>query len=272
MYGAPLDTYETIEASAIQNSLINASMFHVNEFTVKVDKWKQDIYTQLKEQQKTVFSFLEITDSTEPAVSRASSFVEKFGNTRPIQMQDTNYIKTLSGRGIDELNAYIRKLDAEYSEEMIVERWKKIKDSLLTYMKSLGQELIQMDFALQTDCKQLDSFITKAKELIEFGNPGVEGYDTMIQTVIAKQFETKNIEVSYWNFIYTLQKYTILRDLLFVDGIKKEGPTCCVCMEEPSTTVFVPCGHTFCSSCSKKKIMCHVCRSPIQNTLRIYFT
>jgi hypothetical protein len=272
MYGAPLDTYETIEASAIQNSLINASMFHVNEFTTNLDKWKKEIYMQLNDQQKTVFSFLEITDSKEPAVSRASSFVEKFGNTRPIQMQDTNYIKTLSGRGIDELNAYIRKLDAEYSEEMILERWKKIKESLLTYMKSLGQELIQIDFALQTDCKQLDSFITKAKELIEFGNPGVEGYDTMIQTVIAKQFETKNIEASYWNFIYTLQKYTILRDLLFVDGIKKEGPTCCVCMEEPSTTVFVPCGHTFCSSCSKKKIMCHVCRSPIQNTLRIYFT
>lgn len=272
MYGAPLDSYESIDQSAIQNSLINAAIFHANEITTDDDSWKQEIYMQLNDQQKKVFSFLEITDSKEPTLSRASFFVEKFGKAKPIQPVDKNYIKTLSGRGIDELNEYIEKLDAEYFKEINVERMKKMKESLLTYMKTLGQELMQMDFKLQTECKHLDSFVTKAKELIELGNPEIEGYDAMIEAVIAKQFKTKNIETLYWNFIYTLQKYTILRDLLFVDGIKKEGPTCCVCMEEPSTTVFVPCGHTFCPTCSKKKIMCHVCRSPIQNTLRIFFT
>ena len=46
--------------------------------------------------------------------------------------------------------------------------------------------------------------------------------------------------------------------------------TCSLCCTDPKNTVLIPCGHTFCKTCSEKCIECPVCRSSIQNVQMMY--
>ena len=53
--------------------------------------------------------------------------------------------------------------------------------------------------------------------------------------------------------------------------------TCVVCMERPSKTAIVPCGHaSFCEACAKRLQStvgkCAICRGRIQNVMNIYMS
>ena len=56
-----------------------------------------------------------------------------------------------------------------------------------------------------------------------------------------------------------------------------EKKNCVVCMERPSKTVMVPCGHaSFCEECAKRLQStvgrCAICRAKIQTVMNIYFS
>ena len=68
-------------------------------------------------------------------------------------------------------------------------------------------------------------------------------------------------------------------------SVKESGETvqedekkkCVVCMERPSKTVMVPCGHaSFCEECAKRLQStvgkCAICRAKIQTVMNIYFS
>jgi hypothetical protein len=143
---------------------------------------------------------------------------------------------------------------------------------MLDYMRDVGDELIRLDQKLQTECQYLDTIAEKITSLVGMGNPGVEGFEAMMEAYIVKQFETHPIEKLYWDYVFTVQKYSGLRDILMPQRISAQAePVCCVCMTESAIMAFVPCGHTFCTNCSKKTMICHVCRHSITNRVRIYF-
>ena len=46
---------------------------------------------------------------------------------------------------------------------------------------------------------------------------------------------------------------------------------CLICMEQERTMAFVPCGHKCCCPpCSKTQVNCPVCRTPVQQAIKIY--
>ena len=58
---------------------------------------------------------------------------------------------------------------------------------------------------------------------------------------------------------------------------EEEKKNCVVCMERPSKTVMVPCGHaSFCEECAKRLQStvgrCAICRAKIQTVMNIYFS
>ena len=81
-------------------------------------------------------------------------------------------------------------------------------------------------------------------------------------------------ETLYWDYINTVQKYAILREILMPQRtslLTTNDPICCICMTETVVIVFTPCGHTFCTNCSKRSVVCHICRQMVTNRVRIYF-
>jgi hypothetical protein len=48
---------------------------------------------------------------------------------------------------------------------------------------------------------------------------------------------------------------------------------CSVCMDQPPDCVMVPCGHIYaCEKCGKKLKECALCREPVTQVLRIYYS
>lgn len=45
---------------------------------------------------------------------------------------------------------------------------------------------------------------------------------------------------------------------------------CKICYAKDVKVAFVPCGHTACVNCSFELNTCHICRSPIENRIRLY--
>jgi len=135
----------------------------------------------------------------------------------------------------------------------------------------VGDEMIRIDQSLQNQCFHLDIVVEKVIQLISLERPEIEGFEEVMQKYIEQQFESHPIEKLYTSYIYAIQKYSALRDILTSHRIMNASePLCCVCMAEPIIMVFIPCGHTFCTNCSKKTAVCHVCRQGITSRVKIY--
>jgi hypothetical protein len=143
---------------------------------------------------------------------------------------------------------------------------------MLDYMRDVGDELIRLDQKLRNECSLLDSVTDKIDQLIGLPNPDIPGFQEMMESYIHKQFKNHPIEALYWDYIFTLQKYSILRDILIPQRMANQvDPLCCICMTEPVIMALIPCGHTFCTNCSKRTLVCHVCRQIVSGKLRVFF-
>lgn len=61
----------------------------------------------------------------------------------------------------------------------------------------------------------------------------------------------------------------IVQGNALVDRVYEVSTECVVCMNEPSTAVFAPCGHyCTCAKCASALAVCCICRARIQETLK----
>ena len=89
-------------------------------------------------------------------------------------------------------------------------------------------------------------------------------------------FEENTIEQAYVETIQALKKITILTDSMYTIRQMVNAstePLCAVCFQEPVRLVSIPCGHTFCVSCGSKQLTtCYICRIPVKDRIKIYFS
>jgi hypothetical protein len=276
---------QEINTQPIQHSVAHGISYHTYDMNGKVQQsrvWKKKLRDLIQYHQEKIVQFLVKPYPKEHTITSAHTFIQKYGKSKVSFTFDANkapptflkeYIMDVSGQGFAELDTYMKNLEATLVSEPPTVKWTTMTKNLIDYMKTLGDELIRVESNLQNECTLLDQFAEKVRQLVALGNPGLENYEETMETLIKKQFETHTIETLYWNYINTLQKYAALHDILVQPKIiSSNEPTCCVCMTDPSSIAFVPCGHTFCQNCSKKPIVCHVCRQVVQNRIKIFFT
>ena len=73
------------------------------------------------------------------------------------------------------------------------------------------------------------------------------------------------------------KKYSEVAVSVTEEHMEDEENMCVVCMERPSKTAMVPCGHaSFCEECAKRLKStlgkCAICRTNIQTVVNIYFS
>jgi dTDP-4-amino-4,6-dideoxygalactose transaminase len=93
---------------------------------------------------------------------------------------------------------------------------------------------------------------------------------------VKKIFEDNNIEEIYNDTIKHLKKIVILTDAMAIIrqivNVSTE-PLCSICFQEVVSLVSIPCGHTFCISCGGKQLTnCYICRIPVKDRVKIYFS
>jgi hypothetical protein len=279
-----VDQPDTRPPNTLLQTISNIAVYHISDTTDRHQQsktWKRKIREILENHQEHILDFFTKPMPNSHPLRAAHILLTKYGKINPALTADLSKnppvllkdcIVDVSSKGLVALNEYMEGLIASKAKESPSNKWMSISRHLLDYMRDIGDELIRIDQRLRDQCSHLDSVVEKVQQIIDLPRPDLDGFDSMMETYIEKQFNNHPIHIIYWDYIYTLQKYTALRDILMPQRISNMSePICCICMTEPIVMAMVPCGHTFCTNCSKRTLVCHVCRQTVTSRLRVFF-
>ena len=280
----PVEFPENETQHTLSNTVNNVVLYHALDASEKLQQtkiWRKKIRDILQNHQEKILQFFTKPLPTDHPLKVAHILLTKYGKyvspngdlfKNPPQIFK-DCIVDVSGVGYQNLNIYLADLEKARLGDPPMIRWMNMTRHMLDYMRDVGDELIRIEQKLQSECALLDMVVEKITALTAIGNPGVDGFEDVMESYIVKQFEKHPIEALYWEYIHTIQKYSGLRDILMPQRTSTQAePTCCVCMVEAAITAFVPCGHIFCMNCSKKTTMCHVCRQLVSSKMRLFFS
>jgi len=267
--------------TTVSTTVSNLILYHVSDAAEKQNQhrtWKRKVREILQNHQEKILQFFINPIPNDHPLKTAHTLLTKYGKItnydtiRPIPQFFKDFIIEAPQLGISQLNTYLTDLSETKSLDTPVNRWINMSRHMLDYLRDIGGEIIRLDQRLHMECQRIDSVVEKISQLIALPNPELEGFHEMMDKYIEKQFETNTLETLYWDYIYTLQKYSVLREILIPQRLANQSePLCCICMTEPIVIAMSPCGHTFCTNCSKRSIVCHICRQHITTRLRIFF-
>jgi len=234
-----------------------------------------------------VFEFLDKSIDKNPILTKATDIVKRFGRT------DYNSKKT----GIRDLSIDVDCRNVLDSLQMSLQITGNTADPLGQWMLQTKQILEQWRLAttqlataeknLENHCNVFDDILKKTRIILELPSSTniyqedgeVTPYKKMLvvaEEYIQKMFDDNCIEESFHEYCRVLKKVALLTDAM--NAIRtwinvSSEPLCSICITEPISMAYVPCGHTFCKSCGQRQSMtCHVCRAPIREKLKLYFS
>jgi hypothetical protein len=149
-----------------------------------------------------------------------------------------------------------------------------LRSKLETVMAQYLPTIETMDNAY----KRLDAKLSKLDDVTQqlMALPPLnEDFGTAILNYASSQFEENKLQGDYEEFCKNYAKFQAYRSILALpQGLGNGGaPTCVICMTESVACAVIPCGHTFCSKCAQtQRSMCYLCRTPVREKQRLYFT
>ena len=281
---APADFPDVVtrNPSSLLQTVSNLTLYHISSTNDKVQQsrvWRKKVRDILQNHQERILQFFVKPIPNDHPLKVANSLLSKYGKIVPnLDLSKSppqflkDYIVDVSGSGYSTLNTYLQDLYLTRQQDSPITRWLNMTRHMLDYMRDVGDELLRLDLKLASECSHLDSVVENVSQLISLPDPDLPGFHKMMEDYIEKQFEKHPIEKYYWDYIYSLQKYSALRDILIPQRIANQvEPVCSICMTESVVMAMVPCGHTFCTNCSKRTTVCHVCRQAVTSRLRVFF-
>jgi len=276
-----VDTSDIKPQASLKVAVSNVILHHVSEASDKQQQfrqWRRKIKDVIQNHEEKILQFFAKPLPDDQPLKTAHTLLTKYGKlsnydtTRQVPHFFKQFIVDSPQNGLEDLNKYIEELMKIRENDSPVQRWTSMSKQLLDYMRDTGDELIRIDQRLQSECIRIDTVAEKISQLVSLPNPELEGFQEMMDSYIDKQFQSSNFEKLYWDYIFTLQKYSALRDILLPQrAVTQSDPLCCICMTEPIVIALSPCGHTFCTNCSKRTVVCHICRQGVVSRLRVFF-
>jgi hypothetical protein len=267
--------------TSVRQVVSNLTLYHISDTAEKQQQfrqWRKKVREIIQNHEEKILQFFIKELPDDQSLKAAHNLLIKYGkaSTHDIFKQTPQFFKQFiqeaPQKGNDLLNSYIEELMKSKINDPPIQRWVSMSKQLLDYMRETGDELIRIDQKLQSECSRIDLVTEKVLQLVALPNPEIPGFQEMMDLYIEKQFETSDLENFYWDYIFTLQKYSALRDILIpARAITQSDPICCVCLVNSVNIAFTPCGHTFCSDCSRRTSSCHICRQVISSRLKLFF-
>jgi hypothetical protein len=149
--------------------------------------------------------------------------------------------------------------------QRVRERVKPVHDEIVACDEEIRQENTKIERIREAfRCLERDAPLEDShkESLAEIEKKSVEECDGNVEALEA--IRKKALEE---------QSYLVKIVTSFSSGSKKPIE-CPVCYADSVSMVYVPCGHTICSTCAllSRAEHCHTCRAQVSQTLRIYFT
>ena len=225
-----------------------------------------------------IFAFMSRPDKTPHLIGIAETIFRRYGHEIP----------TIHG---NTTNNVLKDLHLDTSVDMIVsyfdENLKTVgSGNLDNFMKQMkwifnqyriiGEEILRQETVLHQKLEMLDRLHNRIPLITGLTTNDVlpELIDTFGKYA-ESVYKTCKIDENYVDLVELYKKWNICRQIVTSYNIKNtiNEPQCSICLEESVSYAIVPCGHTFCSICSKKQnTNCYICRGTIRERIKLYFT
>ena len=228
-----------------------------------------------------LFSFMARPDRTPSVLGIAESIFRKYNHDIPsIRGNHANtVIRDLN------LDASLSEAVAEFDDGLKMQKAGE-DTSLQTFMKQLrwmfqqykqiGEEILRQETVLYQKLDHLDKLNQRIPVITNLiPNDALPEVIHAFSNYAESVYQTTKIEDDYKSLVESYKKWNICRQIVSFQTILKNEthePQCSICLVEPVSFVIVPCGHTFCSTCSKKQnTTCYICRGAIKERVKLYF-
>ncbi len=237
---------------------------------------------------ENLMSYFVDKDKISPTITAAEHIFRKYG--RALQLQDTQKDLVLDTN----ISSAIQEIESELSSPTINESQDTTSNTLplggeldkllfklrkvMDIYKTYAVQMMKAEEVLKARCEFLEKLSGRISILTSL--PETDSYADLLtanQRYLEDMFQKTNIKEAYDEMISTYKKMIICREVInaSVPSTSVNGaPLCSVCLTEGVTQACVPCGHTFCQSCTSQRtpFACYVCRKPITQLMKLFFS
>jgi len=175
------------------------------------------------------------------------------------------------------INRYTIESHVKDSIGISSEHFQSTIHALHTSYYATVKQMFELDSSIQEKLKRVSDLHTHLSKLPTL-SPTLSTTDTLQSTIsvhIEQMLEAEQINHEYPKLMHTVGIFHQLRSLMKLSHTFHEPELknpCTICMNEETDIVMVPCGHTFCSDCSKKtRTICFLCRTQVLQKQKLYF-
>jgi hypothetical protein len=226
-----------------------------------------------------MFSFMS-PEKKPTMITSAESIFRRYGHEIP-SIKGTNKSTMLKELNLDanldrtilELNEGLKR---NYEQGGLEDFMKQMRWMIHQY-KNIGEEVLRLETTLFQKIELLDKLHQRIPLITNLADndalpPLIDSFSNYIESI----YQSSHFEENYIQLIEQYKKWNVCRQILCTQTMMKQDgnePHCTICITEPISSAVAPCGHTFCSTCSKKQTTtCFICRGPIRERIKLYFT
>jgi hypothetical protein len=250
----------------------------LGSFSTNTNNWRKKLREMMIKQNEQVLDFLMKPSSEHHILGPVETALRRYSVRQDI---DPNAIRSVSEVCADMPNGdaiqeEIKKRLLEKGKSSLSELRLQV-NSLIELYKETGEKVLECENQLKMRLDKIDKLHKRVSVIMELQkNESTATLLGAMEEYIATSFRDMGIETYYKDMIYLYQKHMALREAiqLFKTGTTLPSePTCPICLEDHVSYAIIPCGHTFCTSCSRRMAMeCGICRGKIRDRLKLFMT
>jgi len=266
------------------SSAVNAIVHkHTDEIKIKMTAmlnlqsgWKKRLRDFLSTKNNDLLDFLKLPVASHPVFGRGELLLRRFGNPQvtPTHPSVRDMVMDISG---EDVISHINTLLSSYETEGPLKDYAHHTRIIYEEYRTAGDEILTQQVLLKGKLEKFDRIQGRLTSLLEI-DP-IEEYVPLLEATEAylkRIFDENRIEVDYKKLIQAYRRFACLRDIVSMSRnllSQESEPICSICLNDYVAYALTPCGHTLCQTCMRRQSgQCFMCRAPIKEKVRLYFS
>ena len=272
------DAEEISSVQPIQGMVQNILAHNLRENVIPIPpqvNWRKRLREMMIQQNENILSFLARPVGEHSVLGPVETIIRKYSIRQEVAASSVKTCRQLL-TDISGSSAHEDIADALASKgTSSLTQIKEQINILVEMYKNTGQVLMDEENRLKMSLEKIDKIQKRVSTIMEFQeNEATTDLVASLEKYLAISFRETDLETTYKNIIKLYQRHLFLREAIQVFKVTQDShePLCPICLEDSVGTAISPCGHTFCSSCSKKMVNeCGMCRGKIRDRLKLFF-
>lgn len=262
--------------------------------------WRKRLREMMIKQNETVLSFLLKPSSEHPIIGPVQKALMKYAVDQDIDNKSLKSLKDLlkyfsQGQIQSQIQSEIeecieKRKGKDYGDARVglgtssatepgtsLTVLKNQVRGLVELYKETGEKLMESENQLKFRLEKMDKLQRRISTVIELQtNEAIPEVVSALETYLRIAFRDLTIETHYKDLLFYYQKHFALREAIHMFRSVNQSTNeslCSICLNDPVGMAIVPCGHTFCLTCTRKMSMeCYICRGKIKERMKLFFS